>query len=122
MSVLVNDAAVTATKIELKAGTTKTYTLTIPTLANKQGNLTVNGIAPATKVVAGSDFDFDFQKPTATVTVVDAKTLDVTFSEKVTKANAETVGTNYVVRKISVGADDAAPHQLYYKLMARLFV
>lgn len=111
LPVLVNGSAVTPTAIakDTTDATGKTYTLTIPSLDQQEGNLTVSGTAPASKVAPGSDFDFDFKAPTATVTVVDANHLKVVYSEKVSKAQAETVANNYAVRKISNNEDDAAP-------------
>jgi hypothetical protein len=58
----------------------------------------------------GSDFDFDFKSPSATENVIDKNTIDVVFSEKVNKTNAQTLGTNYIPRKLSAAADDTAPY------------
>lgn len=99
-NIKVNDEAVTATAVALKTGTDKTYTLTIPSLDNKEGNITVNGTAPAAKVAVGSDFDFDFKKPAiVSVQAKNSTTIEVVFSEKMNKTAAET-RDNYRVKKV----------------------
>lgn len=91
-AVKVDGSAVAVTAVTKTANTTKSYDLTVATLANKEGSLEVNGKVAA---IAGSDFGYDFKAVTvASVVAVDKNHVKVTFSEKVDKTNAELVA-NY---------------------------
>jgi len=104
-TVLVNGTAVVPTAIAADPtdATGKTYVLTIPTLANTQGTLTVNGTAPVNVnggTTTGSANNFDFAAPTvASVTGVNATTVTVVFNEKVTSTTAQSTA-NYTLTKI----------------------
>lgn len=99
-TVLVDGAPVEVTAVAKAANTTKTYNLTVASLNNKEGALTVNGTA---STIAGSDFGYDFKKPTiASVTGVDKNHVQVVFSEKMNKTDAETVA-NYELTNVSDG-------------------
>lgn len=79
-----------------------TYKLTLTNSLDKtQGNLTVNGQAPAAKVVTGSEYDYDFKVPTvAGVEVVSQNQIKVNFSEKMDASAADP--TQYTLVKNSV--------------------
>ena len=98
--VLVDGAAAEVTAVAKKANTTKTYNLTVATLNNKEGQLSVNGKAAT---ISGSDFGYDFKKPTiASVTGVDKNHVQLVFSEKMNKTDAETVA-KYTLTNVSDG-------------------
>lgn len=78
------DVAVTAVNYSSVA---KIATLTV-NMADKEGTLTVNGVAAADVV--------DYKKPTATVQAVDSTHIKVTFSEAVDKTDAENI-LNYTL-------------------------
>lgn len=102
-----NAVAVSAVAKVASDTTGKTYKLTVASLANKQGSLTVNGVAPAAKIAVGSEYDFDFKAPVIeSVQVVGARQLQLNFSEKMdaSAAPAATVFNTYEVTKISDGS------------------
>lgn len=73
--------------------TGKTYKLTIPTLTNKEGKVTVNGTEQA----------FDFKSPEVTSIVAKGtKTLEVTFNEPIKDTTA--IASNFKIKKISDAA------------------
>lgn len=100
-AVVANGTANTVKSVAVVAtdATGVTYKLTLTNSLDKtQGNLTVNGTAPATKVATGSDYDYDFAVPTAQkVEAVDATHVKITFSEKMD--DSATVLTGYKLVK-----------------------
>ncbi|KUO73700.1 MAG: hypothetical protein APF81_01995 [Desulfosporosinus sp. BRH_c37] len=99
-NVLAGGAAnvVTTVTRDLSDESAKTYTLTLTnSLNNTEGNLTVNGTSPASKVVVGSDFDYDSKVPTVTkVEALNGSQIKITFSEKMDKTTAEDI-LNYSI-------------------------
>ncbi|WP_032076133.1 Ig-like domain-containing protein [Clostridium drakei] len=74
------------------------------TLDKTQGNLKVNGQAPATKVVTGSEYDYDFKVPEIkNVEIRDDQHIVIHFSEKMdaSAAPSTTVFNTYEFTKIS---------------------
>ncbi|UZQ49414.1 hypothetical protein [Clostridium kluyveri] len=92
-SVAINGAAaVNPTAVTVDA-TSKTAKLSV-NLSGQEGSLTVNGSAAKS---------FDFKKPTiSSVKALDAKTIEVKFSEEVDQTTATNIATNYKI--YSVGA------------------
>jgi len=83
--------------------TGKTYTLTVASLANKQGSLSVNG---TDATIDNSEFGYDFKAPTISeLKVLDDRHFQVTFSEKM-DASAAVVG-NYSLVKLSENQGNA---------------
>ncbi|WCN39287.1 hypothetical protein [Aneurinibacillus uraniidurans] len=95
-SVKVDGSLTTISKVTQVGSDKKKYNLTISSLAGKEGSLSVNSRAAS---IPGSDFGYDFKGPSVISAVgIDQKRMLVTFSEKVTKASAETK-TNYELSK-----------------------
>ncbi|KDR96168.1 hypothetical protein SAMN02745945_01898 [Peptoclostridium litorale DSM 5388] len=110
-TVLENGNAVAVSAVEKVASdlTNKTYKLTVASLNNKEGDLTVNGTAA--EVATGMVNAFDFKAPEVTsVAVKGTKTLEITFNEKLDSAAANIATTNFTVSKpgaAAIGTDQA---------------
>lgn len=108
-TVKVDGVAVAVSAVTKTPNTTKSYDLTIATLANKEGSLEVNGKAAT---IDGSDFGYDFEAPTvSSVTAVDNKHVLFTFSEKVDKVALEgaLVTDLFDVEKVNDSVTDYVP-------------
>jgi len=93
-TVLVNGTAVTTSAVTADS-TGANYTITVPTMNNQQGTVSVNGTSA----------NFDYQAPSIkSVTAIDSTHVAVTFSEPVASLGANTAA-NYSIVKIVPGTN-----------------
>lgn len=111
-AVTIGEEAVAVTNVALKAGTDKTYTLSVA-LAGKEGLVKVNGKEAAAAV--------DYKKPViANVQSLNAKTIVVTYSEKV-DATTALDATKYTLFSVQTGAStELVANATNFKIAANL--